>query len=95
MAVVVVVMVVVVAGGGGGRGGGGGGGGGARRRWGGVGGSWVVGVVSGQHITISTTLLTNFDVCQKIFIRGTNLDDPHTGDVILRFRLETWFRMDW
>ena len=42
----------------------------------------MVGVVSGQHITISTTLLTNFDVCQKIFIRGTSCfgfeAEPHT-----------------
>ena len=44
----------------------------------------MVGVVSGQHITISTTLLANFDVCQKIFIRGTSCfgfeAEPHTGE---------------
>ena len=43
----------------------------------------MVGMVSGHHIMISTTLLANFDVCQKIFIRGTSCfgfeDDPHTG----------------
>ena len=42
----------------------------------------MVGMVSGHHIMISTTLLANFDVCQKIFIRGTSCfgfeAEPHT-----------------